>query len=234
MGQKVNPISFRTGITEKWKCCWFANGDSYGEIVGISEKIKAYIRNFYKEKNITDIRIEFNFNVIIILIKCQNISLLIGEKGKKINSLTAALEKLYNYQVQINAVKEDQKDISASSLCVTITNQINSRISYKKAIRQALNTATNLRYLGIKVIIKGRLGGAEIARGEKFISGKIPAHTIMANIDYHCCSIETLGLKIWVYKNETLEKPKILLTTKENNNVNSNKSNKNKKYVAAK
>ena len=240
MGQKVNPISFRTGITEQWKYCWFAkDDDTYGNMVGISAKIKSYINNFYKEKNITKIRIEFNFNIIIILIRCQNISLIIGEKGKKINLLTSNLEKIFKCQVQINAEKEDQKTLGASSLCVSLTNQINNRVLYKKAIKQALSTASNLRYPGIKIIIKGRLGGAEIARREKFTSGKIPAHTLRANIDYNCCAIETiygtLGLKIWIYKNDVYEKPKILLTTKENNVFNnSNKMNKNNRYVTAK
>ena len=238
MGQKVNPISFRTGITEKWKYCWFAKNNSYGDIVGTSTKIKDYINNYYKEKNITEIKLEFNFNVIIILIKCQNISLVIGEKCKKINALTANLEKIFKCQVQINAEKEDQKNLSASSLCVSIANQINARISYKKAIKQALSTASNLRYPGIKIIIKGRLGGAEIARREKFTSGKIPAHTLRANIDYSYCAIETiygtLGLKVWIYKNEIYEKPKILLTTKENNTLNNSKMNKNNRYVTAK
>ena len=225
MGQKVNPIGFRTGFIEKWKSCWFANSDSYGDLVSEDFKIRCYISKFFGKSNVHYVEIERNFGVII------------GEKGEKINTVTKNLEKMLNCVVQINVVREKKEFLTAKMVALDIESQANQRIPYKKAIKHAIDNATRLHIPGIKIFISGRLGGAEIARKERFSSGKVPAHTLRANIDYNCGTIETiygtLGLKVWLYKGEVYKKPTVLLSLKDNENVggDANKSKLNGNFA---
>jgi small subunit ribosomal protein S3 len=223
MGQKVNPIGFRTGFIEKWKSCWFANSDNYGNLVSEDFKIRCYISKFFGRNNVHYVEIERNFGVIIIYLRCLNSGVIIGEKGEKINTITKNLEKMLNCVVQINVVREKKEFLTAKMVALDIESQVNQRIPYKKAIKHAIDNATRLHIPGIKIFISGRLGGAEIARKERFSSGKVPAHTLRADIDYNCGTIETiygtLGLKVWLYKGEIYKKPAVLLSLKDNKNV---------------
>ena len=237
MGQKVNPIGFRTGFIEKWKSCWFANSDSYGDLVSEDFKIRCYISKFFGKSNVHYVEIERNFGVIIIYLRCLNSGVIIGEKGEKINTVTKNLEKMLNCVVQINVVREKKEFLTAKMVALDIESQVNQRIPYKKAIKHAIDNATRLHIPGIKIFISGRLGGAEIARKERFSSGKVPAHTLRANIDYNCGTIETiygtLGLKVWLYKGEVYKKPTVLLSLKDNKNAggDENKSKLNGNFA---
>ena len=235
MGQKVNPIGFRTGFIEKWKSCWFAGTDNYGDLIAEDFKVRCYINDFFGKDNVHYVEIERNYGVIIIYLRCLNSGVIIGEKGEKINAGTKNLEKMLKCVVQINVVKEKPDVLTAKMVTLDIESQVNQRIPYKKAIKHAIDNATRLHIPGIKIFISGRLGGAEIARKERFSSGKVPAHTLRANIDYNCGTIETiygtLGIKVWLYKGEIYKRPSVLLTLKDEKQEGLNKNKGGIKFV---
>ena len=224
MGQKVNPIGYRTGITTEWNTCWFDRDGKYPELVLTSVKLRHFLTKFYPVKCIINIKIEHNFGVFIIYLTCQDIGSVIGEKGSKINEITEKLKEKCNCDVQIVVEKEKQNTVSASALALSVIHQMSQRYTYKKAIRSIISTAEAVKIPGIKVNISGRLGGAEIARAERVGFGRIPAHTLRANIDYACRDILTkygvLGLKVWLYKGDMYELPESFLGVHKKSTTN--------------
>ena len=211
MGQKVNPIGFRTGFIEKWKSCWFASSDNYGNLVSEDFKIRCYISKFFGKNNVHYVEIERNFGVIIIYLRCLNSGVIIGEKGEKINTITKNLEKMLNCVVQINVVREKKEFLTAKMVALDIESQVNQRIPYKKAIKHAIDNVVRLHIPGVKIFISGRLGGAEMARSEGYREGQVPLATLRADVDYAVSEAHTtygkLGIKVWIYKGELFEIP---------------------------
>ena len=201
---------------------------TYKELVGISSKVKSFLDKFRPEerhsgrKYISEMRMVYSFKYFVVYIKCSNSGIIVGEKGSNIAKVTNALEKLCGCQMQINVLRTGDSSL-CSSLSLSIFNRIRSGESYRRVIRNAINPYMNNPDVGIKVLISGRLGGAEIARSDKFTIGRIPSHTLRSNIEYSCRNIDTtygtLGLKIWVYKGEIYEMPKVLLTAEPKTDI---------------
>lgn len=200
---------------------------TYRELVGISSKVRFFLDKFRFEgknsgrKNISEIQMVYSLGYFIVYIKCYNSGIVVGERGSNVNRLTDVLEKLCKCQMQINVLKSGLG--GAAFLSLNIQNRIRSGESYKKVLKSALSLR-NSSNMGMKFVISGRLGGAEIARRDKFSIGRIPAHTLRSNIDYSHCDINTtygiIGLKVWVYKGDIYKKPKVLLTTDIKNESN--------------
>ncbi len=199
---------------------------TYKELIGISSKVKSFWDKFHPEekhsgrKYISEMKMVYSFKYFIIYIKCSNSGIIVGEKGCNISRITKDLEKLCGCQMQINVLRSGNSSL-CSALSLSIFNRMRSGESYRRVIRNAISPYMNSSDVGIKVLISGRLGGAEIARSDKFSVGRIPSHTLRSNIEYVCRNIDTiygtLGLKIWVYKGEIYERPKVLLTAETKN-----------------
>ena len=231
MGQKVNPISFRTGVVLDWKSCWYANKDLYGKYVVDDYYIRDKIKRDFADADIVSIYINKILNKIEIYVFCNNPNVIIGENGEKVNKLSDFISKKLNKDVYINVKKQINK-VNSSALTVSyIVQQIENRKPYKKVIKQAMsNVMGNRLSHGVKVYVSGRLNGAEIARGEQFRLGSIPLNSIRANIDYYCgvakTEYGTIGVKVWIYNIDNSKTSNSLYRIFENEN----KDVKQKKY----
>jgi len=244
MGQKVNPISFRTGVILEWKSCWYANKDLYGQYVVDDYYIRDKIKRDFADADIVNIYINKLLNKIEIYVFCNNPNIIIGENGEKVNKLSDVISKKLNKDVYINIKKQINK-VNSSALTVSyIIQQIENRKPYKKVIKQAMsNVMGNRLSNGIKIYVSGRLNGAEIARGEQFRLGSIPLNSIKTNIDYYCgvakTEYGTIGVKVWIYNIDSSKTSNSLYRIFEaenkegkqkkykNKNVNFKKNNKN-------
>lgn len=234
MGQKVNPISFRTGVTLEWKSCWYANKDLYGQYVIDDYYIRDKIIRDFADADIVNIYINKILDKIEIYVFCNNPNMIVGENGEKINKLSDVISKKLKKNVYINVKKQPNKINSAALTASYIVQQIENRKPYKKVIKQALSTVMGNRLShGIKVYISGRLNGAEIARGEQFRLGSIPLNSIRANIDYHCSVAKTeygtIGVKVWIHNIDNTKPSNSLYRIFEAENKNGKpKKHKNK------
>ncbi|MBQ2349817.1 MAG: 30S ribosomal protein S3 [Cytophagales bacterium] len=234
MGNKVTPVGFRIGFTKEWKSCWWAKDGLYRTLFLEGYKIKRIIKEELDVFNIEDVLIERALEIINIFIYCPDPGIVIGKDGERINELDSLLNSIFKKKMRINVCKVHNKNLSAPSIMAFIRDKIDERVSYKRAVKQAMNVAMESHAEGIKVIISGRIGGAEIARSEKFTQGKIPAHTLRANIDFCSGVVETvygtLGLKVWVYKGEVYKNSQPLLTIPQEPTRKNEKKNVREKY----
>ena len=211
MGQKVNPNGMRIGIIKGWDSNWYA--DKYYEKF-LLEDIK--IREFIKEKlflsGISKVEIERASNKISISIHTAKPGMVIGRQGSNIELLKGDLKKMTAGNIDINIVEVKQPDMDATLVAESIASQLERRIAFRRAMKQAIGRTMRMGALGIKVQCGGRLGGAEIARSESVREGSIPLHTLRANIDYGTAEAHTtygrIGVKVWIYKGEVLPKGK--------------------------
>ncbi len=208
MGQKVSPIGFRTGVTIGWKSRWFAPKANFGEFIVEDEHIRRFIDQRLNRQPpyaaISAVEIERTREEVRIIIKAARPGLVIGPKGAEVEKLRAALEELTDRQVNINIVEVRDPDLDAQLIAESIAEQLKRRAGFRRVIRQRAESATQAGAKGVKIIISGRLGGAEIARTESVIEGSIPLHTLEANVDYgratSFTTYGTVGVKVWVYK----------------------------------
>ena len=205
MGQKVNPNGMRIGIIKGWDSNWYADKD-YEKF--LLEDIK--IREFIKEKlflsGISKVEIERASNKVSISIHTGKPGMVIGRQGSNIELLKSDLKKMTSGNIDINIVEVKQPDMDATLVAESIASQLERRIAFRRAMKQALGRTMRMGALGIKIQCGGRLGGAEIARSESVREGSIPLHTLRANIDYGTAEAHTtygrIGVKVWIYKGE--------------------------------
>lgn len=230
MGQKVHPYSFRLGVINDWKSKWFSQ-KKYRQNFHQDLKIKKYINQKMAHAGIADITIERSAGQITVNIHTARPGIIIGRGGTGVDELKNKLKDIISgpEKLQINIIEIRQPDTFAALVAQNIASQIEKRIPYKRAIKQAIDRALQARVEGIKIIVKGRLNNVDIARTETFSKGKIPLHTIRANIDF--CSLPaftatagTIGVKVWIYKGEVFNKDK----EKEENNEKSAGSRNNR------
>lgn len=211
MGQKVNPNGMRIGVIKGWDSNWYADKD-YEKF--LLEDIK--IREFIKEKlflsGISKVEIERASNKISISIHTAKPGMVIGRQGSNIELLKGDLKKMTTGNIDINIVEVKQPDMDATLVAESIASQLERRIAFRRAMKQAIGRTMRMGALGIKVQCGGRLGGAEIARSESVREGSIPLHTLRADIDYGTAEAHTtygrIGVKVWIYKGEVLPKSK--------------------------
>lgn len=214
MGQKVDPRGLRLGITRAWDSNWYADKKEYVKYFYEDVQIKEFIKKNYFHTGISKVRIERTSpSQVVVHIHTGKAGLIIGRKGAEIDALRAKLEKLTGKKVTVKV--QEIKDLNGDAVLVaeSIAAQIEKRIAYKKAMTQAISRSMKSPEVkGIKVMISGRLNGAEIARSEWAVEGKVPLHTLRADIDYAVATAHTtygaLGIKVWIFHGEVLPSKK--------------------------
>ena len=222
MGQKVNPSGLRLGINRTWDSRWYSE-DKYSVFLENDIKIRKYIESGLKKAGLSKIVIERSSKKIIIAIHASRPGIIIGKKGSDIEKLKKELSKLSGSEINLNIVETKKPELDAKVVADNIAIQLENRAATKRVIKRAVQSALKLGAQGIRVSVGGRIGGAEIARVEWFKEGRIPLHTLRANIDYAVSTAKTTygncGVKVWLYKGE-----KISEENKDNNNLK-NKNN---------
>jgi len=214
MGQKVNPISLRLGITRGWESNWYG-GRNFAEKLIEDEKIRTYINARISKGGISKIVIERTIKRIIITIHTARPGIVIGKQGAEVDRLKEEIKKLTNKDVQINIFEIKRPELDSKLVADNIAQQIEGRMSYKRAVKNAIQNTMRMGAEGIKVSCSGRLNGAEIARSEHFKEGRTPLHTLRADIDYHISEALTvygkIGIKVWICRGEVIGKRDISL-----------------------
>lgn len=214
MGQKTHPLGFRLGITQEHKSTWYANFNQYANILKEDDKIRTYLNSLAKSNSISNIRINRNGlnDQIQLNIETGKPGVLIGELGTGLEKLLNNIKKLLpiSRQLTINVFEVEQVDLNAGLLGDLVVDQLEKRVAFRRAIREALQRAQKQNVKGIKIQVSGRLNGAEIARSEWIREGRVPLQTLRADIDYATREANTiygvLGIKVWLFKNEILTK----------------------------
>ena len=209
MGQKTNPIGNRLGIIRGWDSNWYG-GRNYGDKIEEDEKIRKYIHARLSKASVSNVIIERTLKIITITITTARPGIIIGKAGQEVDKLKEELRKITSKEVQINIFEIKRPELDAQLVGSSIARQIESRISYRRAIKMAIAAAIRMNAEGIKVQISGRLNGAEMARSESYKEGRIPLSTFRADIDYAVVEAHTtygrLGIKVWIMKGEVYGK----------------------------
>jgi len=205
MGQKVNPISIRLGIIRGWESNWFG-GKNFGEKIAEDYKIRKYLHARIQRGGISRIVIERTLKRIIITVHTARPGIVIGKGGSEVDKIKEEIKKLTKKDVQINIFEIKRPETEARLVAESIAQQIEGRVSYKRATKMAIASSMRMGAEGIKVMISGRLNGAEMARSEQYKDGRIPLHTFRADIDYHIAEALTvygkIGIKVWIMRGE--------------------------------
>lgn len=214
MGQKTHPLGFRLGITQEHRAAWYSNFNQYSNLLEEDDKIRTYLDKFARTASISKVKINRNGlgNQIQLNIETGRPGALVGENGLGIENLLKNVKKLLplDRQITINITEVEKVNLNASLLADLVVKQLEERVAFRRAMREALQAAQEDNISGIKIEISGRLNGAEIARSEWVREGRVPLQTLRADIDY--CVKEahtiygTLGVKMWLFKNEILSK----------------------------
>ncbi|WP_047983282.1 30S ribosomal protein S3 [Ornithinibacillus californiensis] len=207
MGQKVNPTGLRVGIIKDWESKWYA-GKDYADLLHEDIKIREYLENRLKTAAISQVEIERAANRVNITIHTGKPGMVIGKGGSEVEALRNSLNSLTGKRVHINIVEIKKVDVNAKLVAENIARQLENRISFRRAQKQAIQRAMRAGAKGIKTQVSGRLGGADIARAEHYSEGTVPLHTLRADIDYATAEADTtygkLGIKVWIYRGEVL------------------------------
>ena len=220
MGQKVNPISNRLGIIHGWDSNWFG-GKKYGETLLEDSKIRKYIRTRLANASVSRIVIERTLKMVTVTICTSRPGLVIGKGGEEVDKLKEELKKITDKDVQINIYEIKRPELDAELVASNIARQLEGKMAYRRAVKQAIQSTMRAGAEGIKVQVSGRLNGAEMARSEMFKEGRTPLHTLRADIDYALVEALTkvgiIGIKVWICRGEVYGKKE--LTPSYNINV---------------
>ncbi|MEQ6376623.1 30S ribosomal protein S3 [Bacillaceae bacterium S4-13-58] len=207
MGQKVNPVGLRIGVIRDWESKWYA-GKDYADLLHEDIKIREYIEARLKDAALSKVEIERAANRVNITVHTAKPGMVIGKGGSEVEALRKSLSDLSGKRVHINIVEVKKADIDAKLVAENIARQLENRISFRRAQKQAIQRAMRGGAKGIKTQVSGRLGGADIARAEHYSEGTVPLHTLRADIDYGTAEADTtygkLGVKVWIYRGEVL------------------------------
>lgn len=216
MGQKTNPIGLRLGIIKGWDSNWYGGKDFSGKLVE-DDQIRKYLNARLGKAGVSKILIERSLKLVTVTISTARPGMIIGKGGQEVDKLKEELKKLTGKEVQINISEIKRPELDAHIVATTIAKQIEGRISFRRAIKTAITSSMRIGAEGIKVMISGRVGGAEMARQETYKEGRIPLHTLRADIDYALVEAHTtygrIGIKVWICKGEIYGKPELVPTT---------------------
>ena len=208
MGQKVHPNGVRVGVIKDWNSKWYAESKDFSEYLVEDHKIRKYVKNKLFISGISKVEIERTAKFVKVNVYTAKPGLVIGKGGNLSEELKAELEKMINKEVNLNIVEVKNVDIDAQLVAENIANQLERRISFRRAMKQCMQKAMKAGALGIKTAVSGRLGGADMARTEFYKDGTIPLQTLRADIDYGFYEADTtygkIGVKVWIYKGEVL------------------------------
>ena len=208
MGQKINPTGFRLGINRTWDSRWFADGKEYGSLLHEDLKIRKFLMQELKQAAVSKIVIERPHKKCRITIHSARPGIVIGKKGADIEKLRKKLGSMTNAETHINIVEVRKPETDATLVAQSIAQQLERRVAFRRAMKRAVQSAMRLGAEGIRINCGGRLGGAEIARTEWYREGRVPLHTLRADIDYGqataLTTYGTCGVKVWVFKGEIM------------------------------
>ena len=209
MGQKVHPHGFRVGVIKNWDSRWFANDNVFGDTLVEDYNLRKYLKKTLYSAGVPKIEIERNADKIRLHIHCAKPGIVIGRNGSEIEKLRAACQAKLGKPVNINIVEVKNPDVNSTLVAESVADQLEKRVSFRRAMKMAISRAMKSGAKGIKIMVSGRLGGAEIARSEQYHEGTIPLQTLRADIDYGFAEAATtygrLGVKVWIYKGEVLQ-----------------------------
>ena len=214
MGQKVNPIGLRVGVNKDWESNWFANKNEFGALLIKDDKIRKYITTNMKDAAIASVVIERTEKRTDVKIYTAKPGIILGQGGADIETLRNKLKKLVDEEVYVSIIEVKNPDMNAKLVAQQIAEQIEARAPFRSAQKRAIRNTMKAGAKGIKTLVSGRLGGAEMARSEGYTEGTVPLHTIRADIDYATAEADTtygkIGVKVWIYKGEILPTKKAM------------------------
>jgi small subunit ribosomal protein S3 len=207
VGQKVNPVGLRVGIIRDWESKWYA-GKDYANLLHEDIKVRDFVKGRLKDAAVSKIEIERAANRVNVTIHTAKPGMVIGKGGTEVDTLRNELTKMTNKKVHINIAEIKNADVDAALVAENIAQQLERRISFRRAMKQTIQRTMRAGAQGIKTMVSGRLGGAEIARSEGYSEGTVPLHTLRADIDYGTAEAHTtygrIGVKVWIYRGEVL------------------------------
>jgi small subunit ribosomal protein S3 len=210
MGHKVNPIGLRLGINRNWESRWFPNFKTAAVSLGEDHKIRTYLKKELYYAGVSNIVIERTAKRLRVTIIAARPGIIIGKKGSDIEKIKDSLNKLIGKPVALNIKEEKKAQASAQLVAENVATQLEKRVAFRRAMKKVMQNAQRAGAKGIKVSVAGRLGGAEIARTEWYLEGRVPLHTLRAKIDYGFAEAHTtygvIGIKVWIFKGEVLTK----------------------------
>lgn len=206
MGQKVNPVGFRLGTSREHDSVWYAKAKDYSAMVTEDINIRQRVKEILPQAPISSITIKRTMEELIVDINTSRPGVVIGKKGEEIEKIKKELKKIINQEVKLNVVEVKQPDLEAQLVANSVTQQLEKRIMFRKAMKRAVQNTMRQGAKGIKIEVSGRLNGAEIARSEWYREGRVPLHTLKADIDYATSEALTtygiLGVKVWIYRGD--------------------------------
>ena len=209
MGQKVNPIAMRLQVNRTWDSRWYANKRDYGDLLQEDLKIRAFIKKECAQAGISRVIIERPYKKCRITVHSARPGVIVGRKGSEVEALKASLRKLTDSELFFNIVEVKRPEIDAQLAADSVAQQIENRVSFRRAMKRSVQSAMRMGALGVRVNVAGRLGGAEIARTEWYREGRVPLHTLRADVDYAQATASTpygvIGIKMWIFKGEIME-----------------------------
>ena len=210
MGQKTHPVGLRLGIIKTWDSRWFANRD-YPDLLSEDLRIRRYLGQRLAQAGVSRVVIERKANKVTISIHTARPGIVIGRKGAQVDQIRDELQTITGREVYIEIQEVDKPELDSQLVAEHISRQLEQRIGFRRAMKKAVSSAMRRGALGIRVCCAGRLGGAEMARRETYREGRVPLHTLRADIDYSAVTCRTtygtIGVKVWIFKGEILTKP---------------------------
>lgn len=211
MGQKVHPTGFRLGVIKKHHASWYAKGKLFKENLIEDLKVRDFLKKKLRFSSVSSVDIERSAQNFIVNINTSRPGIIIGKKGEEIEEIKKAIEKIVNRSAQINIKEIRKPDLDATILAEGIAQQLERRVQFRRAMKRAVQSSLRQGAKGVRTEVSGRLGGAEIARTEWYREGRVPLHTLRADVDYGTAEAATtygiIGVKVWVYRGEIMDDP---------------------------
>jgi len=211
MGQKVHPTGFRLGVIKKHHASWYAKGKSFKENLIEDLKVRDFLKKKLRFSSVSSVDIERSAQNFVVTINTSRPGIIIGKKGEEIEEIKKAIEKIVNRSAQINIKEIRKPDLDATILAEGIAQQLERRVQFRRAMKRAVQSSLRQGAKGVRTEVSGRLGGTEIARTEWYREGRVPLHTLRADVDYGTAEAATtygiIGVKVWVYRGEIMDDP---------------------------
>ena len=211
MGQKVHPTGFRLGVVKKHHANWYAKGKTFKENLIEDLKVRDFLKNKLRFSSVSKVEIDRSAQNFTVSIHTSRPGIIIGKKGEEIENIKKSIEKIVNRPAQVQIKEVRKPDLDATILAEGIAQQLERRVQFRRAMKRAVQSALRQGAKGVRTEVSGRLGGAEIARTEWYREGRVPLHTLRADVDYGTAEAATtygiIGVKVWVYRGEIMEDP---------------------------
>ena len=211
MGQKVHPTGFRLGVVTKHNANWYAKGKTFKENLIEDLKVRDFLKNKLRFSSVSKVEIDRSAQNFTVSIHTSRPGIIIGKKGEEIENIKRSIEKIVNRPAQVQIKEVRKPDLDATILAEGIAQQLERRVQFRRAMKRAVQSALRQGAKGVRTEVSGRLGGAEIARTEWYREGRVPLHTLRADVDYGTAEAATtygiIGVKVWVYRGEIMEDP---------------------------